>query len=126
MTQQKQSAAPETPTTKAVVSPQLIAMVCLVISFVAGILASRGLITKETLAYLGTPEFQAVVGSILLAGAGVWGLIKNRPHGLIQSTADLDQVDAVVTKPKTASEIPLSNVVPSVAEAAKLPGITQG
>lgn len=126
MTLQKQSAAPEAATTKAIVSPQLIAMVCLVISFVAGILASRGLITKETLAYLGTAEFQTVVGSILLAGAGIWGLIKNRPHGIIQSAADLPQVDAVVTKPKTASEIPLSNVVPSVAEAAKLPGITQG
>ncbi|WP_345820557.1 hypothetical protein ABC766_00465 [Methylobacterium fujisawaense] len=126
MTQQKPVAPTEAATTKAVVSPQLIAMVCLVISFVAGILASRGLITKETLAYLGTAEFQAVVGSILLAGAGLWGLIKNRPHGIIQSAADLPQVDAVVTKPKTASEIPLSNVVPSVAEAAKLPGITQG
>ena len=126
MTQQKPAAAPETTTSKVVISPQLIAMVCLVISFIAGILASRGLITKETLAYLGTPEFQAVVGSILLAGAGLWGLIKNRPHGIIQSAADLPQVDAVVTKPKTASEIPLSNVVPSVAEAAKLPGITQG
>ncbi|MET3481511.1 hypothetical protein [Methylobacterium sp. 1973] len=125
MDQQKQStpsqAAPAA--SKAVISPQLIAMVCVIISFIAGILNSRNLISKETLAYLGTPEFQTVVGSILLAGAGVWGLIKNRPHGIIKSAADLPQVDAVITKAKTADEIPAENVVGSLREAAKLPGV---
>ena len=125
MNQPKQ-AAPTEPAaaTKIVIPPQVIAIVCLGISFVAGILASRGVITKETLAYLGTPEFQTVVGTVLLAGAGLWGLIKNRPHGLIKSTAALSQVDAVITAPKTAGEIPAANVVGTLQEASEVPGVT--
>ena len=121
MNQPKQAAPTEAASaSKAVISPQVIAMVCVGISFIAGILNSRNLISKETLAYLGTTEFQAVVGTVLLAGAGLWGLIKNRPHGIIQSAADLPQVDAVITKQKTADEITAGNVVGSVDDAAKV------
>lgn len=122
MDQQKQAdpSANATSTSKVVVPAAVTAGVCLFISFVAGILASRGLITKETLAYLGTTEFQAVVGTVLLAGAGIWSTIKNRPHGLIESTAALKQVDAVITKPKTADEINSEIVVGTVEEAAKV------
>lgn len=106
-------------------TPQTLAVIGTFISFCAGLAASRGIISKETADYLASPEALAVVGTVVGAAVAVWGIWRNRPHGIIKDAAALPQVDAVVTKPKTASEIPLSNVVPSVEAASRVPGITQ-
>lgn len=95
----------------------------IVITFAAGILASRGLISKETQAYLVGPEtgaFLGVLGAAIIAGIGWYA---NRAHAQIRNAAALPQVDAVITKQKTADEIPADNVVGSLREAAKLPGV---
>lgn len=118
---------PPTPPSQAsyAISQPALALIGTAIVFVAGILASRGIIDHDTASYLGSPETLAVVGTIVTAGIGAWRAWTNRPHGIIQSAAALPQVDAVVTKPKTASEIPAANVVGSVAEASRVPGIQQ-
>jgi hypothetical protein len=105
-------------------TPQTLAVIGTFISFVAGVLASRGLISKETADYLASPDALAVVGTILGAAVAAYGLWRNRPHGIIQDAAALPQVDAVVTKPQTASKIPVSNVVGSITEASRVPGVT--
>jgi hypothetical protein len=106
-------------------SPQsLQAAVAIVITFLSGILASRGIISKETQDYLGGPETLAFVGVVCAFALGAWRWYANRPHGIIQSAAALPQVDAVVVKPKTASEIPVANVVGSLTEAARVPGVS--
>lgn len=106
-------------------TPQQLAVLGSVIASLATLAVGQGWISKTTYDWLVSPDTLAALGVIVGAAIAVYGLWVGRPHGLIQSTADLHQVDAVVVKPKTASEIPLSNVVPSVAEAAKIPGITQ-
>lgn len=117
MTQQDQSAAQSQK--PPVVSQQTISLVCGLITFTAGILASNGLISEQTKAYLGSPETLAFVataiGAVVLA-VRAWN---NRPHGLIKAANRLEQVDAIVVKPKTASEVAMPGVVPTVADAAK-------
>jgi hypothetical protein len=113
------------PATKApVLSPQTLAVIAVAISFVGGVAASRGLISKETADYFASPEAMAFVGTIGAAVVAGWRAWANRPHGLIQSTADLPQVNAVITKPKTAEEIPVSNVVGTLEEASRVPGVS--
>jgi hypothetical protein len=107
-------------------TPQTVAVIGTIISFVAGILASRGIISKDTADYLGGPETLAFIGAVSTVAVGAYALWRNRPHGIIQDAAALPQVDAVVTKPKTAGEIPVANVVGSVEAASRVPGITQG
>lgn len=104
-------------------SPQVLSAVRWILTLVAGILASRGIISPETQAYIAGPETLAFIAAAGAAATLAWGLWSNRPHGIIKSAADLPQVDAVITKPKTAEEIPANNVVSSLREAAKLPGV---
>lgn len=101
-------------------TPQTVAVIGTIISFIAGILASRGIISKETADYLGGPETLAFVGAVSTVAVGAYALWRNRPHGLIQDAAALKQVDAVVVKPKTADEIKSDIVVGTVEEAAKV------
>lgn len=105
-------------------TPQALAVLGTFISFCAGIAASRGIISKETADYLAGPEALAVVGTVIGAGVAVWGVWRNRPHAIIKDAAALPQVNAVITKPKTAEEIPADNVVSTLAEAARVPGVS--
>lgn len=91
-----------------------------IVVFAAGILSSRGIISKETQDYLAGPETLAFLGVLCTAGLGGWALWANRPHGLIASANALPQVDAVVVKPKTAGEMQTPGVVGSVEEAAEV------
>ena len=96
------------------------AAAAVVISFTAGILSSRGIISKETQDYLAGPEtlsFLGVLGAAVLAG---YSWYANRSHAQIQNTNKLKQVDAVIVKPKTADEISMPGVVGSVDDAAKV------
>lgn len=104
-------------------TPQTLLAIRAVLIFVAGILASRGLISKETAEYFASPAVLAVLGTIAAAATAAWGLWLNRPHGLIKAAADLPQVDAVITKPKTAGEMQVGNVVGSATEASRLPSV---
>ncbi len=105
-------------------SPQVLSVVRWVLTLAAGILASRGIISPETQAYIAGPEALAFIAAVGAAGTLAWGLWSNRPHGIIKSAAELPQVDAVITKPKTAEEIPADNVVGSLTEAARVPGVS--
>ncbi|KTS09755.1 hypothetical protein SB2_11930 [Methylobacterium radiotolerans] len=96
----------------------------IILTFIAGILGARGLISKETQDYLGGPETLAFLSVLATAILGAWALWANRPHGIIKSAAALPQVDAVITKAKTAEEIPADNVVSTLAEAARVPGVS--
>lgn len=92
----------------------------IVITFAAGILASRGLISKETQAYLVGPETGAFLGVLcaaIIAGIGWWA---NRAHAQIVNTNKLKQVDAVIVKPKTADELQVPGVVSTMEEAEKV------
>lgn len=102
-------------------TPQSIqAALGIVLTFAAGILASRGLISKETQAYLVGPEtgaFLGVLGAAIIAGIGWYA---NRAHAQIVNTNKLKQVDAVIVKPKTADEIQTPGVVATLDEAEKV------
>lgn len=105
-------------------TPQsLAAAFAVVLTFLAGILSGRGIISKETQDYLAGPETLAFLGVVSAFGLAAWRWYANRPHAQIQNTAALPQVDAVITKQKTANEIPVANVVASATEAASLPGV---
>ena len=94
-------------------TPQTLLAVRAVVIFVAGIFASRGLISQDAATWLASPEVMAFIGgaaALITAGVGLW---TNRPHGIIKSAAALPQVDAVVVAPNTATEIQVPNVVPA-------------
>ncbi|AYO83558.1 hypothetical protein [Methylobacterium brachiatum] len=105
-------------------TPQTLSAIRWVLTLAAGVLASRGVISQETQAYIAGPETLAFVAAFGAAATLAWGLWSNRPHGIIQNAAALPQVDAVITKPKTADEIPDANVVGSLTEASRIPGVT--
>jgi hypothetical protein len=105
-------------------TPQTLSAIRWVLTLAAGVLASRGVISQETQAYIAGPETLAFVAAFGAAATLAWGLWSNRPHGIIQNAAALPQVDAVITKPKTADQIPDANVVGSLTEASRIPGVT--
>ncbi|GJE37862.1 hypothetical protein [Methylobacterium persicinum] len=102
-------------------TPQsLAAALGVVLSFVVGILSSRGIISKEMADYLAGPETLAFLGVLATAGLGAYAFWSNRPHGIIKSANALPQVDAVITKQKTADEIQTPGIVGSVEQAEKV------
>lgn len=87
-------------------------------------LGNHGYSNAKDLATFTDPAvIEAFVGLIGVIGTAIWGIWSRRPHGIIKDAAALPQVDAVITKAKTADEIPADNVVGSLREAAKLPGV---
>lgn len=110
---------PGTSSSTFALTPQQIAVIGTVIAFIAGLFASRGLISKSTAEYLAGPEAMTALSGIVAAGAAIYQLIKGRPHELIRDTNRLAQVDAVIVKPKTAGEIDVPGIVGSVDDAAK-------
>lgn len=106
-------------------TPQSLAStIAVVLTFLAGILSGRGIISKETQDYLAGPETLAFLGVVSAFALAAWRWYANRPHGIIESAAALPQVNAVLTKEKTANEIPVSNVVSTLAEASRIPGVS--
>lgn len=114
-TQQDAQAAP------AILTPQNIAIIRIVIMLVGGFAVGRGWMSQESLDALTEPNTFATLclGAAALGAAG-WAIYSRRAHGMIQDTNRLKQVDAVIVKPKTASEINVSGVVGSVDDAAKV------
>jgi hypothetical protein len=105
-------------------NPQIVAAVQFVITFLGGILASRGVISKETLDYLGGPEALAVIGSVAGAAIAAWGWYSRRPKGIAAAAANAPGVKAVIAEPEIAnSSATPSNVVTSATAAAQLPGV---
>jgi|UPI0004664E50 hypothetical protein len=106
-------------------TPQTLAVIGTFISFVAGILASRGLISKETADYLASPEALAVVGTVLGAAVAGYGLWRNRPKAVIADAGKaLTGKGAIIAPaPIADSTATPSNVVKSLDEAKKLPGV---
>jgi hypothetical protein len=104
---------------------QTLSALRIIVMLACSSLATRGLLTKETAATLSDPATIEAFAYVALAlGAAVWGIWSRRPHGIIKDAAALPQVDAVITKPKTADEIPDANVVGSLTEASRIPGVT--
>lgn len=102
-------------------TPQTIAAIRIVIVAIGSILVGRGLVTKETMETLSDPVLlTAVAGGVAALISAGYGVYSRRPHGIIKDAAALPQVDAVITKQKTADEITASNVVGSVDDAAKV------
>ena len=75
---------------------------------------------KDLAAFTDPSVIEAFLSLLGVVGTAVWGLWDRRPHGIIKDAAALPQVDAVITKQKTADEIPVENVVGSVSEAEKV------
>lgn len=67
------------------------------------------LVTKG---YLDDGTLQAIVGGIIAAAGAVWTWYANRPNGMIAKAASLPQVQAIVTDPATARDVPSAKVVP--------------
>lgn len=106
-------------------TPQTLAVLGTLISFVAGVAASRGLISKETADYLASPEAMAVVGSVVGAAVAGYGLWRNRPKAVIADAGKaLIGKGAIIAPPAIAdSTATPANVVKSLDEAAMLPGV---
>lgn len=104
---------------------QMLAAIRIVVMLVCSSLATRGALSEKTAATLSDPAtVEAFAYAALALGAAAWGLWSRRPHGIIQDAAALPQVNAVLTKQKTADEIPVLNVVSSLAEASRIPGVS--
>jgi hypothetical protein len=78
-------------------------------------LGNHGYSNAKDLATFTDPAvIEAFVSLIGLVATAAWGVLSWRPHGVIKSANSLEQVDAVVVKPKTASEINTPGVVSSL------------
>ncbi len=87
-------------------------------------LGNHGYANSKDLATFTDPAtIEAFVGILGVVGTAIWGIWSRRPHQIIADAAALKQVDAVITKPKTADEIKSDNVVGSVEEAKALPNV---
>lgn len=104
-------------------TPQQIAFAATLIGALAGLAVKLNWINKDVYDLLVSPETLQLVTVLGGAVAGAWGLYISRKHGIIATTAALPQVDAVITRQKTADEIKSDNVVGSVEEAKALPGV---
>ncbi len=104
-------------------TPQQIAFAGTLIGALAGLAVKLNWIDKNIYDLLVSPETLNLV--VVLGGAivGAWGIYISRKHGMISTTSKIDSVDAIITKPKTASEIKSDNVVGSVEEAKALPNV---
>lgn len=106
-------------------SAQTIAAFRVAIMLLGGFFVGKGWVSKETLDTISDPvTLTAIVGGVAAAWAAGSAIYSRRAHGLIKDTAALPQVDAVITKPKTAGEIPAANVVGTLQEASEVPGVT--
>lgn len=97
-------------------TPQQLAVAATVIAFIAGIFASRGLISKDTAEYLASPEAMATLSGIVTAGVAVWQLVQNRPKKLAEEGAKRDPESA-------AAKLVQTNPQTVVAAAATVPGV---
>lgn len=97
-------------------TPQQLAVAGTVIAFIAGIFASRGLISKETAEYLASPEAMATLSGIVAAGAAIWQLVQNRPGKRAADTIKRDPEG-------TAAKLAETNPQTVVAAAATVPGV---
>lgn len=106
-------------------TPQTLLVVRAVAIFVAGLLASRGLISAETQSYLAGPEALAFFGILGGAAAAAWGLWLNRPKGVIGAAGKLlEGKGAIIAPPSIAdSSATPPNVVTTAAAAERLPGV---
>lgn len=106
-------------------NPQILVLVRVVIIFAAGILASRGVISKEMQDYLAGPETLAVLGTVAAGLVAFWGWWSQRPKARVAAAAATPGVQAVIAEPQIAnSSATPSNVVATAAEAARLPGVS--
>lgn len=101
-------------------TPQQIAFLGSILGFLGTFAVNQGWISKETYDWLVSPATLSTLGVIGTGVIAAYGLIISRKHGIITTTANMSQVDAVITAPKTAEVIPAKNVVGSVEEAENL------
>lgn len=106
-------------------TPQSLVVIQGFLVFVAGIFASRGIISKDTVDWLGGPDALAVMSAVCgaaLLGAAWW---KTRPKALIAAAGKaLDGKGAIIAPaPIADSTATPANVVKSLDEAAMLPGV---
>ncbi|MGU3286428.1 Pam3-gp28 family putative phage holin [Methylobacterium mesophilicum] len=106
-------------------TPQTVAAIRIVIVAIGSILVGRGLVTQETIDTIGDPVLlTAVLGGIAAAVSAGIGVYSKRKRGILKDAGKvLDGKGAIVTDPKTASEVPGANVVGSLAEASRVPGV---
>jgi len=97
-------------------SAQIFAAVRQVALVLGGYFVARGWIDNDTLT--------TIVPAILTLAVAAYGIWKRRPAGIIQSASDLPNVHAVITTPQAADAVPRANVVSSVSEASRLPGMS--
>ena len=103
---------------------QTLSALRIVAMLVCSSLATRKLMSEQTASLLTDPAtIEAIAYAAVALASAAWGLWSRRPHGIIRDAAALPQVDAVITKPKTAGEIPADNVVGTLAEASRVPGV---
>jgi hypothetical protein len=110
-----------------VTTQQTLLLVRAFILFVLGMAASRGLVSQETVAWMGSNEALAVmglVGAAITGGVGFWA---TRPKAIVASAGKiLEGQGAIIAPPAIAnSSVTPANVVASASAAAALPGVKQ-
>lgn len=88
-----------------------------ILLFAGGLAVARGWLTDS--------QLEVVVPAVITLAVAGYGIWKRRPAGIIKSAAHLKQVHAVITEPKVAKAVPAENVVGSMTEASRLPGVPQ-
>ena len=105
--------------------PQTFALIQGALVFIAGLLASRGLLSQETVTWLGTPDTLALITT--LGGAAVIGIAwwKTRPPAIVHAAGKALEGKGVIVAPPSIADSKGSpdNVVSSLADAAKVPGV---
>lgn len=100
---------------------QYVAALRALIMVAGGIAVGRGWVTAADLAALSDPAtLTAILGGLAALGALASGIYSRRTKQMVDDTAKLPEVKAVVTSNKLAADIPADNVVATAAQAQRM------
>lgn len=94
-------------------STQLTTTVAPIVSFIAGILAGKGLFGLDATAWA------TIIGAIVAFGATVWGAFTTRKTALVTTVANMPEVDSVRVDTTQSGAQALVNSTPSNVTATR-------
>lgn len=98
-----------------------------VLTTASAILVGRGLMSQATADWIGSPEALLVIGAFGGFASLAWGWWSTRPKAVVAAAANIVGKDGgvIVASPAMAdSSATPSNVVSSLSEASRLPGVS--
>jgi hypothetical protein len=104
---------------------QALLLIRFVLTTLAGILVSRGLMSQATADWLGSPETLVIIGALGGFASLAWGWWSTRPKAVIASAGTLLEGKGAIIAPAPIADSTATptNVVKSASEAASLPGV---